>query len=91
MKGPSGFKQKWHTAINTIVKRRKKGEQATCFCTEAAGVICTQPVALLTLSNAVNCKDLLYISAFDSKHVIISLATGQLQPSQLHSCVCEQD
>lgn len=88
MKGP-GFKQKWHTTINTIVKWRKKGEQATCFCTEALGVVCTQPVALLTLSNAVNCEDLLYISALDSKNVITSLATVQLQPSQLHSCVCE--
>jgi len=66
MQDPSGFKQKWHPAINTIVKCRKKGEQATHFCTEVAGVVCTLPVALLILSNAVNC-DLLYRSALDSK------------------------
>jgi len=68
MQGPSGFKQKWHPTINTIVKFRKKGEQATCFCTEVAGVVCTLPVALLILSNAVNCEEP-YISALDSKRL----------------------
>jgi hypothetical protein len=68
MQGPSGFKQKWHPAINTIIKFRKKGEQATRFCTEAADVVCTLPVALLILSNGVNCEDL-YVSALDSKQL----------------------
>jgi len=44
----------------------KKGKQATRFSTQAADVICTLPVALPILRNAVNC-DLLYLSALDSK------------------------
>lgn len=66
MQGPCGFMQKWHPTINTIVKFRKKGEQATRFCTQAADVVCTLPVALPILHNAVNCG-LLYQSALDSK------------------------